>query len=172
MCQRSGASDSLPGAIKALAALCGKGVLLVCLRSRRTLEASFRCASLPLHPSVLLVLLPRGTTNRWLAEWAQRSKEGSHDLAANDFVIVHCRLRPDGRCDVGDCLEKLYSMGFKSLMVEVHTYMCWCSSFFRWPKDCSISASCMRHAVHIRIAPSSKNNFKAINFLPSLSLAV
>lgn len=57
---------------------------------------------------------------RWLAEWAQRGKEGSQDLSANDFVIVHCRLRPDGRCDVGDCLEKLYSMGFKSLMVEVN----------------------------------------------------
>lgn len=66
---------------------------------------------------VLLLSLPR--EKRWLAEWAQRSKEGSQDLAANDFVIVHCRSRPDGRCDVGDCLEKLYSMGFKSLMVEV-----------------------------------------------------
>ncbi|CAM9871170.1 unnamed protein product [Scytosiphon promiscuus] len=55
---------------------------------------------------------------RWLAEWAARSREGSGDRSANDFVIVHCRLLADGRCDVVDCLEKLYSMGFRSLMVE------------------------------------------------------
>lgn len=55
---------------------------------------------------------------RWLAEWASRSREGSKDHAANDFVVVHSRLRADGRCDVGDCLEKLYSMGIRSLMVE------------------------------------------------------
>ncbi|CAM9975929.1 unnamed protein product, partial [Hapterophycus canaliculatus] len=55
---------------------------------------------------------------RWLAEWAQRSREGSADRSANDFVVVHCRLLANGRCDVGDCLEKLYSMGFRSLMVE------------------------------------------------------
>ncbi|CAN0009776.1 unnamed protein product [Ectocarpus sp. 8 AP-2014] len=55
---------------------------------------------------------------RWLSEWAQRSREGSEDRAANDFVIVHSPLQADGRCDVGDCLEKLYSMGFRSLMVE------------------------------------------------------
>lgn len=57
--------------------------------------------------------------SRWLAEWASRGREGSKDHAANDFVVVHSRLRADGRCDVGDCLEKLYSMGIRSLMVEV-----------------------------------------------------
>eukprot|EP00904_Undaria_pinnatifida_P009238 jgi/Undpi1/5444/HiC_scaffold_2.g00723.m1 len=55
---------------------------------------------------------------RWLADWASRSREGSSDHAANDFVVVHSQLRADGRCDVGDCLEKLYSMGIRSLMVE------------------------------------------------------
>eukprot|EP00752_Nemacystus_decipiens_P004628 g4223.t1 len=74
--------------------------------------------SMRLGGAVVFTNLSSPEAWRWLAEWAQRSKEGSQDLAANDFVIVHCRLRRDGRCDVGDCLEKLYDMGFRSLMVE------------------------------------------------------
>eukprot|EP00903_Cladosiphon_okamuranus_P006781 g6609.t1 len=74
--------------------------------------------SMRLGGAVVFTNLQCPEASRWLAEWAQRSEEGSQDLAANDFVIVHCRLRPDGRCDLGDCLEKLYLMGFKSLMVE------------------------------------------------------
>ena len=72
-------------------------------------------------PSVIRRLV-HGHQNRWLADWASRSREGSSDHAANDFVVVHSQLRADGRCDVGDCLEKLYSMGIRSLMVEVSYY--------------------------------------------------
>lgn len=59
------------------------------------------------------------THQRWLTDWAYQSREGSSDRAADDLVIINCRLTPDGRCDLGDCLEKLYYMGFKSVMVEV-----------------------------------------------------
>lgn len=91
---------------------------------------------LPCSP-FLWYLLPFRCEPRWLAEWAQRSREGSEDRAANDFVIVHSPLQADGRCDVGDCLEKLYSMGFRSLMVEVG------SDFFsgRCPRLCRLECS-------------------------------
>ncbi|CAM9458503.1 unnamed protein product [Phaeothamnion confervicola] len=35
-----------------------------------------------------------------------------------DHIIVQCGTAADGRCDVGDCLEKLYSMGYRAVMVE------------------------------------------------------
>ncbi|CAM9228488.1 unnamed protein product [Pylaiella littoralis] len=74
--------------------------------------------SMRLGSAVVFTDLSSPEAWRWLAEWAERSREGPQVPTANDFVIVHCRVQADGRCDVGDCLEKLYSMGFRSLMVE------------------------------------------------------
>ncbi|CAM9545756.1 unnamed protein product [Choristocarpus tenellus] len=43
--------------------------------------------------------------------------EGSM-LSGTRHTVVYCKAGEDGRCDLEDCLSKLYSMGFKSLMVE------------------------------------------------------
>lgn len=64
----------------------------------------------------------RHCIRRWLTAWRPRNQEGLKGHTADNFVVVHCRRTADGRCDLGDCLDKLYAMGFKSVMVEVRTY--------------------------------------------------
>lgn len=87
--------------------------------SQEFVSACFRSS----YDMYLCLFLPDLDRQRWLAEWADKSREDPQVPPEDDLVIVHCRVQADGRCDVGDCLEKLYSMGFQSLMVEVCVLM-------------------------------------------------
>lgn len=49
--------------------------------------------------------------------WRWVSSRGA-DGVATDCLIYHCATGTDGYCCLEDCLERLYAMGFDSVMVE------------------------------------------------------
>ncbi|CAM9099881.1 unnamed protein product [Discosporangium mesarthrocarpum] len=60
------------------------------------------------------------------------TKEKQLKGALRDHTVVVCKEGLDGHCDLEDCLGKLYSMGFKSLMVEGGASVISSFVFGRW----------------------------------------